>query len=350
MKAVTPFLYRLYNPSYRSEVAVAVLFETFKVIVDSNQNFVLTTHINPDGDGLGTECALAYFLKQLGKDALILNHSATPSNYEFLNQIFPIQQFNPFQHTSLVEKADVVIIIDTNSPERLGNLKTAVLQNTGVKVCIDHHLDPEEFADLYILDEPSSATGEIVYRLLNYLNDRQPIDKKIASSLYTAIVTDTGSFRYPKTDPEVHKIVAHLIQAGADPVAIHEAVYEQSSIERLRLLGKALSNIQLAHDGKVAYIVLTKELFADTGTEEVDTDFFVPYTLSIAGVQVGLMFSELDDCIKINFRSKGDIWINELAKHFGGNGHKNAAGARIAHVPMNDLVSQVLELVEVYLL
>lgn len=328
---------------------MAILFETFKVIVDSNQTFVLTTHINPDGDGLGTECALAYFLQQLGKDVTIFNHSATPSNYQFLNQIFPLQQFNPFQHTELVEKADVIIVIDTNSPERLGSLKSAVLQNTGVKICIDHHLDPEEFADLYILDEPSSATGEIVYRLLNYLNDRQPIDAKIACSLYTAIMTDTGSFRYPKTDPEVHKIVAHLIQAGADPVAIHEAVYEQCTVERLRLLGKALTNIQLAHEGKVAYLVLTKELFAETGAQEADTDFFVPYTLSISGVQVGLMFSELDDCVKINFRSKGDIWINELAKHFGGNGHKNAAGARVANAQLSELVTQVLELVGVYL-
>ncbi|HOV98685.1 MAG TPA: bifunctional oligoribonuclease/PAP phosphatase NrnA [Bacteroidota bacterium] len=328
---------------------MAVLFETFKVIIDSNQNFVLTTHINPDGDGLGTECALAYFLQQIGKEVVIINHSSTPPNYEFLNQVFPITQFNPFQHSDVIEKADVIIVIDTNSVDRLGSLKPSLQQNKGVKVCIDHHPEPQEFADLYILEEASPATGEIVYRLLNYLNDREPIDKRIAFGLYTAIMTDTGSFRYPKTDPEVHKIVAHLIQAGADPVAIYEAVYEQSTVERTRLLGKALANIQLAHNGKVAYIALTKEMFEDTNTDEVDTDAFVPFTLSIAGVQVGLLFSELDDCIKINFRSKGDIRINEVAKHFGGNGHINAAGARVHNVPMKELINQVLDQIAAYL-
>lgn len=328
---------------------MAVLFETFKVIVESNQTFVLTTHINPDGDGLGTECALAYFLTQLGKNVRILNSSPTPRNYLFLNQIFPIEQFNPFQHTSHVESADVIIVIDANTPDRLGNLKDAVINNKGVKVCIDHHLDPEEFADLYILDESSSAAGEIVYRILNYMGDRQPIDKQVAYALYTAIMTDTGSFRYPKTDPEVHKIVAHLLQAGADPGIIYEAVYEQNTLSQLHLLGKALLNIQLVHNGKVAYIALTKDFFDGVKPDEFDTEFFVTYTMSIAGVQIGLLFSELEDCIKINFRSKGDIWINELAKHFGGNGHKNAAGARVKNVSMNDLIHQVLELVTVYL-
>ncbi|MCX7985086.1 MAG: bifunctional oligoribonuclease/PAP phosphatase NrnA [Bacteroidetes bacterium] len=329
---------------------MAVLFETFKVIVESNQSFILTTHINPDGDGLGTECALAYFLSRIDKNVRILNPSPTPLNYQFLNQIFPIELFNPFQHTTIVESADVVIVIDTNTPSRLGELKSSVLNNKGVKVCIDHHLEPEEFADLYILDEPSSATGEIVYRILNYMSDRQPVDKQVAYALYTAIMTDTGSFRYPKTDPEVHKIVAHLIQAGADPVLIHEAVYEQNTLEQLHLLGKVLQHIQIAHNGRVAYIVLTKELLNGYNADEIDSEFFIPFTMSIAGVQVGLMFSELDTCVKINFRSKGDIWINELAKQFGGNGHKNAAGARVKNLPLADAVTRVLELVTVYLI
>jgi bifunctional oligoribonuclease and PAP phosphatase NrnA len=171
----------------------------------------------------------------------------------------------------------------------------------------------------------------------------ETIDSITATALYTAIMTDTGSFRYQKTDSEVHTIIAHLIQAGADPVAIYEQVYEHISARRTRLLGMALANLQTLYDGKLAYIVITHEMFETTDTTEDDTDAFVPYTLTIDGVQIGLMFSEIDNVIKINFRSKGEIPINELAKEFGGNGHKNAAGTRVPNAQLSYIVSQVLK-------
>jgi phosphoesterase RecJ-like protein len=156
-------------------------------------------------------------------------------------------------------------------------------------------------------------------------------------------MTDTGSFRYQKTDSEVHTIVAHLLQAGADPVAIYEQVYERTSAKRMRLLGMALANMQMMYDGKLAYITLTREMFETTGTTEEDTDAFVPYTLTINGVQIGLMFSELDNIVKVNFRSKGDIAMKVLAKEFCGNGHKNAAGARVPNAKLDEIVSLVLK-------
>ena len=317
-------------------------FETFRSIVDSHTRFVLTTHINPDGDGLGTEVALAVYLKKLGKQATILNCSATPENYLFLVQLHPILQFDPSQHTEIMNNAEVIIILDTNQLDRVATMKPALASSQAIKICIDHHLDSGEFADIYILDESSTATGEIIYRLMNYLTGRS-IDRETAIALYTAIMTDTGSFRFPKTDPETHKIVAHLIQMGADPVAIYEHVYEHSSLNRMRLLGLALANMQTAHDGKLAYIILTPEMFDATDTTEVDAEAFIPYTLTIDRVQIGLMFSETNGIVKVSFRSKGDIWINELAKEFGGNGHKNAAGARIPHAHLNEIVAQVLE-------
>ncbi|MCX6121600.1 MAG: bifunctional oligoribonuclease/PAP phosphatase NrnA [Ignavibacteriales bacterium] len=317
-------------------------FEIFRTLVESHTRFVLTTHVNPDGDGLGTEVALAVYLQTQGKQAIILNSSATPDNYLFLLQIHPILQYDPSQHAQIIEKADVIIVLDTNHLDRLETMKPALVSSKAVKICIDHHLEPGEFADLYILDEASTATGEIVYRLLNYLAGRS-IDRETAIPLYTAIMTDTGSFRYPKTDPETHKIIAHLIQMGADPVAIYDFVYERGSINRLHLLGLALAHMQTAHDGKLAYIILTREMFERTKTTEVDAEAFVPYTLTIGGVQIGLMFSEMNGIVKVSFRSKGDIWINELAKEFGGNGHKNAAGARIQNAQLDAVVSQVLE-------
>ena len=319
-----------------------VQFETFRTIIESHTRFVLTTHVNPDGDGLGTEVALADYLQKQGKQATILNCSATPDNYLFLAKLYPIFQFDPSTHTEVIENAEVIIVLDTNQLDRLMTMKSFLLSSQAVKVCIDHHLEPTEFADLYILDESSTSTGEIVYRLMNYLTGRS-IDRETAISLYTAIMTDSGSFRYPKTDPETHKIVAQLIQTGADPVAIYEHVYECGSINRVRLLGLALANMQITHDGKLAYLVLTNEMFDVTDTTEDDAEAFVPFTLTIDGVQIGLMFSEMDGVIKVSFRSKGDIWINELAKEFGGNGHKNAAGARFPHAQLDEIVAQVVE-------
>ncbi len=327
---------------------MSLQYETFRTIIESHNRFVLTTHVNPDGDGLGSEIALAVFLEKGGKQATILNYSPTPNNYLFLEDIHPILWFDAAQHSSIIENAEVILVVDTNHPDRLMSMKNIVESSNAVKVCIDHHLDPGEFADLYILDEPSTAAGEIIYRLISFLTGRV-IDREIAIALYTAIMTDTGSFRYPKTDPEIHKIIAHLIQAGADPVAIHDFVYERNPINRIHLLGMALANLQLTSNGRIAYIVLTKDMFRMTETFEVDTDIFVPYTLNIHGVEIGLLFSELEGTVKINFRSKGDIWVNELAKEFGGNGHKNAAGARVANARLEEIVPQVLEHAEAYL-
>jgi phosphoesterase RecJ-like protein len=297
--------------------------------------------VNPDGDGLGSEVALAHYLELRGKQVSILNCSATPENYLFLHQLHPILQFNSPHHGDIVENAEVIILLDANDPDRLAAMAPFIMKSHALKVCIDHHPEPGKFADLYLLDEQSPATGEIIYSFISMTGGT--IDLVTATALYTAIMTDTGSFRYQKTDSEVHTIVAHLLQAGADPVDIYEQVYECTSAKRMRLLGMALANLQTLYDGKLAYIVLTREMFETSGTTEEDTDAFVPYTLTIDGVQIGLMFSEMDDIVKVSFRSKGDIAINELAKEFGGNGHKNAAGARISSAKLDDVVHQVLK-------
>ena len=317
-------------------------FNKFREIVESYKRFVLTTHINPDGDGLGSEVALVAYLEKIGKQAIILNCDATPDNYKFLERIHPILQFDPAQHTELLEKAEVIIVLDANHLDRLNMMKSFISSSNAFKICIDHHLEPGVFANLYIMDDMATSAGEIIYSLITGASE-QIIDRNMAVALYTAIMTDTGSFRYPKTDSEVHKIIANLIQAGADPAVIYEQVYEQYSANRVHLLGLALTNIKLAYDGKVAYTVLTRDMFEITGATDADTDAFVPYTLTINGVQIGFMFSELNGMVKVNFRSKGDIWINKLAKQFGGNGHKNAAGARIPQARLDDIVQQVLK-------
>jgi bifunctional oligoribonuclease and PAP phosphatase NrnA len=322
-------------------------FEKLKSLIDSHDRFILTSHVNPDGDSLGSEVALAHHLKLKGKQVTILNCNATPDNYSFLHKLHPILHFDPIQHEDIVKNAEVIILLDVNHPDRLASLGPFIKESNSLKVCIDHHPEPGDFADLYIIDEQSPATGEIIYYFIATAGGT--IDYVTATALYTAIMTDTGSFRYQKTDSEIHTIVAHLIQAGADPVAIYEQVYEHSSAKRTRLLGMALTSLQTLYEGRLAYIVITQEMFETTGTTEDDTDAFVPYTLTIDGVRIGLMFTELDNVIKVNFRSKGNIPINELAKEFGGNGHRNAAGARISNVKLDEIVAMVLRQADKFL-
>jgi phosphoesterase RecJ-like protein len=323
-------------------------FEEFRAIIEKSSRFVLTTHVNPDGDGLGSELALAAHLTALGKTVHILNHSGTPYFYRFLDPHHRILRFDTSKHTSVVNSADVIVVLDTNTPDRLGDLKASVADSTARKVCIDHHLDKAEFADLYILDEPSAATGEIVYRLLEFLAG-DTFSSDIATALYTAIMTDTGSFRFPKTDATLHRHVARLIECGADPVYVYQQVYEQGSPGRLQLLGRVLSTLQTAHGGAVAYLKATREMFRETGTSEVDTDNMINYTLTIRGVRIGLMVTELEGGVKVSYRSKGDIWISELAKEFGGNGHKNAAGSRVSGATVDDVIQRVIERSKEYL-
>ncbi len=278
----------------------------------------------------------------------VLNHSPLPANCAFLDPKGVIGQFDGTLHANMVLNADAIIVVDANQPDRLQSLKPYVANSTAVKVCIDHHLDKLPFADLYIVDPESAATGEILYSLLLFL-DKECLTPDIAVPLYVAIMTDTGSFRFPKTGATIHRIIADLLERGADPVEAYQKIYEQGTANRLQLLGHALSTLQLAHGGKVAHMSVTWEMFRQTGTTEEDIENFINYTLTIAGVQIGLMFTDLHEGIKVSFRSRGDIAVNKLAQEFGGNGHKNAAGARILAARLETIRDRVLAIAEQYI-
>lgn len=317
-------------------------------IINQNKTFVITSHVNPDGDSLGCELALAHFLRKIGKSATILNHNETPKFYEFLDKRNEIIKFYPELHKDIILNAEVIFVVDTNQSDRLRSLEKYVLESKAIKVIIDHHLEAGDFADYYLIDSEATSTAEILYKLLLSM-DNDIIDYDIAHPLYTAIMTDTGSFRFPRTDIETHQIIADLLQYDVDPTAVYSHVYESWSIGRMRLLGETLDSLKTEYDGKLAFMVCTQKMFENTETTEVETDNFTTYPMSIEGVKVGLLFNELEDGIKISFRSKGDIPINELAKEFGGGGHKNAAGARLFGVMLEKTVKDVVEKAKKYL-
>jgi phosphoesterase RecJ-like protein len=315
---------------------------TVAEVLRNHQRFIITTHVNPDGDAVGSEIALAEELRRAGRTVEIINHSPTPAVYDFLDAHKRIRVYNPGRDKDLIDNADVIVILDANQPDRIGSMEHDVLHSPAILVCIDHHLDPHPFARHYLIDDDATSTGEILYHLLAYLYGTR-LSPVTATALYTAIMTDTGSFRYPRVDPETHRIIANLIECGADPVVIYTNVYERWSDGRIHLLGETLANLKTDLDGKIAYVSITREMLQRTGTTEEDTDNFTTYPMSLAGARAGILFLELNEGVKISFRSRGEIPINELAREFGGNGHKNAAGARIQGVSLAVAEQQVLQ-------
>lgn len=323
------------------EHGMKLILDTFKNIVDKNKKFVLTTHVNPDGDGLGSELALTRFLKKLGKQSVVLNHSETPSNHTFLDYHNELKQFDPAADGQTILDADVLIALDMNNPGRLRSVEEYFMKSKAEKLIIDHHLEAQDFVDHKLIDLDAPATAEIVYRCLAAY-DSNLIDKEIAEGIYTGLMTDTGSFRFPRTDGDVHRITAELLDRGVDPFYIYHHLYEENSIGRTRLLGEMLSNVGLAYEGRVSHAAITLEQLKRNNVVPDDVDNFVNQAGAIAGVIVTLFFLELEDGVKISFRSKGDVPVNELAKMYGGGGHKNASGARLSGVKLDETVEKVL--------
>jgi len=323
------------------------LFPQLKDIFESKNSFVITTHVNPDGDAIGSEVALACFLRNKGKKVKIINQSETPDNLLFLTKLFPVETYSSnLDHHIL--NTECFCVVDTNSLKRFSAMAEVVKKSKAYKICIDHHLEQEPFADLYVIDTEVPAAGELLYRILTH-TDASSITKPIAEALYAGIMTDTGSFKFPKTDSETHTITAELLSRGVNPDEIYQEIFENGAVNKLHLLGKALESIKLHDSGKICTMVIPRSVFSETNTKEADVDNFTNYGLSVKGVIVGLVFVELYDGVKISFRSKGDFDVNILAKQFNGGGHKNAAGARVKNLPLQEAVQMVIEKAKIFL-
>jgi phosphoesterase RecJ-like protein len=321
---------------------------TIVPVLQSARRPLLTTHVNPDGDGLGSELALAEWFIGRGIVPTVINHSPTPAVYRFLDSRGLILPFDSARDSEAIADADLIVVVDTNNPERLRSMKESIINSTSTKIVIDHHLEPDGFANHYVIDDDATSTGEIIFRVLKSIPGTA-LTPAMATSLYAAIMTDTGSFRYPRVDPEIHRIVAELIECGANPVDIYARIFERWTSGRIHLLGEMLAGMTTKYDGRLACATITREMLATSGTLEEDTDNFTSYPMSIDGVVAGILFLELKDGVKISFRSKGDVPINELAKEFGGNGHKNAAGARLHDIRLDDVVKRAIAAAEKYL-
>lgn len=325
-----------------------ITIEQFGALIAPKTSFVLTSHVNPDGDALGSELAMAALLTAMGKRVSILNHSPVPDNFRWLDPDGMIKTFDPATQRELITTADAILVLDTNQPERIRSLGEAYNASPAVKIIIDHHLEPAPMADYIFKDTDATSTGEIVFRMMKALKP-DALSKPMATALYAAIMTDTGSFRYPRTVGETYRMAGELVDAGADPTQIFASIYETWSPGRMRLLGEILDSMKTMYDGKLAYVICTRDFLKHTGTTEADTDSFTTYPMSVDGVIAGILFLELPDGVKISFRSKGMVAINELSKEFGGGGHMNAAGARLHNAGLQETIEKVTAAAEKYL-
>lgn len=323
-------------------------FIELKKIIEENNSFLLTTHVNPDADALGSELAFYSVLKKLGKQVKIVNHSATPYNLEFMDEANLIEKFDPESHKTLFNEFDVCVVLDLNNASRTVRMESSIRGFKGIKVCIDHHQDPEEIFDLIVGGTDYSATGEILFKFIKETKLVE-IDGFISNQIYVAIMTDTGSFRFERTTPEVHQIASELISLGVNPTLVYDKVYNQFNFGRVRLLGEALSTIEMDETNKIAYMIVTKEMLQANNTSEADVDGFVNYCLTISSVEIGILFYELKDGIKISFRSKGEIAVNKLAAEFNGGGHRNASGSRLFNTTIEEVKEKVISKAQQYL-
>lgn len=335
----------LYNPL----LLLMINFQKLADIINSNHSFLLTTHVNPDADAIGSEIAFAKMLIKLGKICKIINHSATPYNLKFLDVDNTIEKYDASKHINYFNSSDVLVALDFNRSDRLVSMQSGFLESNKIKVCIDHHQDPEEFVDHYFIDPDYAATGHIIFELIKKTGIVN-LDLDIAAPIYAAIMTDTGSFRFERTTAELHRNVAELLDRGVNPTEIYDQLYDESKLSKIRLLGRSLSSLQLIAENKVGYMVITQKDFIDLEALESDTENFVNYIISAEGVTLGLLFIELKNGFKVSFRSKGDLPVNKLAGLFGGGGHTNAAGARFHNSDMNRSIPDILKEAEKFII
>ncbi len=329
--------------------------QAFKSLISHPKYVVIVTHFKPDADALGSSLGLAGFLRKKGHTVQVI----TPSDYpEFLTWMpgnegvisLSKDSDEPERKASeAITKADVIFCLDFSSLKRINQLGDMVQKSDATKVLVDHHLDPEKFADFEQWNPNAASTAGLVFELIQDLNDEHLISSAIANCLYAGLMTDTGGFRHNNTSQKEFLIASELVTLGANPSEVARQIYDTNSIERLRLTGYVLSQkLKALPEYRTAYMALSWEELKKFGAQTGDTEGLVNYGLSINGVRFAVLMYDRKEEIKLSFRSIGDFSVNEFArKHFEGGGHKNAAGGT-SRLSLEATLAKFLELLPLY--
>jgi phosphoesterase RecJ-like protein len=289
-------------------------------LIDQSQTFLIASHEGPDGDAIGSTLALANALREMGKDVVAYNRDHAPQEYAFLPG-----------YDTVVHSVDESQMFDAGFVLDAGELRRAggwIRERCRTLVNVDHHPYSEDFGDIYYVDTGASATAALIYRLLQSAGHK--VSSDVATCIYTAILSDTGSFRYSNADPEAFRVAGEMVALGVDPWSIASGLYESQNLKRLLLLALALPTLQASACGRYASIAVSLAMYENSGTNEEYTDRFINYPRSISGVEVAIFFRQVTkDRVKVGFRSKGNIDVGALARAMNGGGHHNAAGAEV---------------------
>jgi phosphoesterase RecJ-like protein len=320
-----------------------ISWSRFVEIVHGHQRFLLTTHIRPDGDALGSELVVLALLESLGKDVQVCNAFAVPPNLQFLDPQRKLTQLGVDVPAERIDDREVLIVVDTSAWAQLGAMADVIRGSKAIKVVIDHHVSGDDMGAELFKDPRAEATGRVVIEAADQLG--VSLTPEIARPAMVALTTDTGWFRFSSTTAETLRLAARLVDAGAAPDQLYKELYETDSHGRLQLIGRALSHSRTELGGRLIYTWLNQVDFIECGALASDSEDIINMTLAVNGTEVALIFVEqATGGFKISFRSRSDVDCSKLAERFGGGGHKKAAGAFL-NEPLESAREKVLGVV-----
>lgn len=326
--------------------------QELKALLMAPKRVVIVPHKNPDGDAMGSTLGLCHYLIKNQHEVTVIAPNDYPDFLKWLpgQEKVVIYESNRTHAESLIESADFIFTLDFNTLHRSGEMEIPLRNSKAIKIMIDHHQQPDAYATYRYSDATMSSTCEMVYHFIDMLGDKDVIDEQIATCIYTGILTDTGSFRFPSSTSTTHLVAADLIDKGANHSEIYNAIYDTNSYERLQLLGVALKNLRVLPEYRTAFITLSQEELNTANFKKGDTEGFVNYGLSIKDIIFAVIFIEhkQEGIIKISLRSEGNFSVNEFSRqHFNGGGHTNAAGGK-SDLSLNETVEKFISILSRY--
>ncbi len=315
-------------------------FDAFKELFSKAEHIVITTHAGPDADGIGSEIALCLALKELGRNVICVNEEPLLERYKYLD---PSNVITDYQSFKIDKTIDLFIVVDTNNSSRIGSQMAGLLVKSKNVLFIDHHPCPAEVEKLHCIDTTAAATGQVVGEIIDYLGIK--FTKEMALPLYTAILIDTSSFRYPTVSGRTHSLIAKLLNTGVKPPNAYNMIYGEKKISHMQLLGKVLSSAETNSTEEIAWISITDNMITHHCSDIEDTHAFINHLLVLDNIKIACMFRNEGKQVKISFRSAGDIDVGVIAQALGGGGHNHSA-ATIVEGNVNEVIKETIAKIE----
>lgn len=323
--------------------------QAIQLLLSTPKKIAIIPHRGPDGDAMGSTLGLYHFLLKNNHHPVVVSPNEFPDFLAWMpgSETVKIYEKDKENCTKILEEAELIFTLDFNALHRTGEMENVLAKLKAPFIMIDHHQKPDDYATFTYSDTSFGSTCEMIYNFILFLGKKEDIDKTIGTCIYTGILTDSGSFRFPKTTGTTHRIIAELIDLGVENTEIPTLLFDNSSFGRLQLLGRALQNMKVLTEHKTAYTTLTQDELNTFDYVKGDTEGIVNYGLSIKGIVFTAIFIENKEekIIKISFRSQGDFDVNQFARdHFNGGGHRNAAGGK-SEVSMEETIRKFEDLV-----